>query len=63
MESPLTLTHYILSSQQEHPEACGDLSILLHSIEIASKYVSSKVRAAGIFNLYGLQGETNIQGE
>jgi len=59
----LTLTHYILSSQQHHPEATGDLTILLHSIEIASKYVSSKVRAAGIFNLYGLQGETNVQGE
>jgi len=59
----LTLTHFILTTQQEHPEATGDLSILLHSIEIASKYVSSKVRAAGLFNLYGLQGETNVQGE
>ncbi len=39
----------------------GDLSILLHSIEIASKYVSSKVRAAGLLDLYGEQGETNVQ--
>lgn len=62
-QSALTLTHFILASQQEHPEATGDLSILLHSIEIASKYVSSKVRAAGIFNLYGLEGQTNVQGE
>lgn len=36
---------------------------MLHSIEIASKYVSSKVRAAGIFNLYGVDGGTNVSGD
>jgi fructose-1,6-bisphosphatase len=40
----------------------GDLSILLHAIEIASKYVSAQVRAAGIFDLYGVEGTTNVQG-
>eukprot|EP01089_Gocevia_fonbrunei_P007100 TRINITY_DN18138_c0_g1_i1.p1 TRINITY_DN18138_c0_g1~~TRINITY_DN18138_c0_g1_i1.p1 ORF type:complete len:336 (+),score=70.08 TRINITY_DN18138_c0_g1_i1:109-1116(+) len=60
---PITLTQYILASQQKRPEASGDLSILLHSIEIASKYVSAQVRAAGLLNLYGLQGEVNVQGE
>jgi len=35
----------------------------LHSIEIASKFVSSKVRAAGIFNLYGAEGGTNASGD
>jgi len=35
----------------------------LHSIEIASKFVSSKVRAAGLFRLYGAEGSTNVQGE
>jgi len=62
-DQALTLTHHILSVQQDFPEATGDLSILLHSIEIDSKFVSSKVRAAGIFDLYGLQGSTNVQGE
>jgi fructose-1,6-bisphosphatase len=38
------------------------LSILLHAIEIASKYVSAQVRAAGIFDLYGVEGTTNVQG-
>lgn len=61
--SQMTLTHYILEEQRHHPQASGDLSILLHAIEIASKYVSSQVRAAGIFDLYGLQGNTNVQGE
>ncbi len=59
---PITLTHHILEEQHHHPAAQGDLSILLHSIEIASKYVSAQVRAAGIFDLYGLEGSTNVQG-
>jgi len=59
----ITLTQFILQDQQQHPEATGQLSILLHSIEIASKFVSSKVRAAGLFRLYGAEGSTNVQGE
>jgi hypothetical protein len=49
IEKNLTLTHFILNKQKsQFPEATGQLSILLHGIEIASKYISSKVRAAGI---------------
>jgi fructose-1,6-bisphosphatase I len=61
--TPHTLTHYILRDQQTHPSATGDFSILLHAFEIASKYVSSKVRAAGLFDLYGLEGSTNATGD
>eukprot|EP01102_Stenamoeba_stenopodia_P020701 TRINITY_DN816_c0_g1_i1.p1 TRINITY_DN816_c0_g1~~TRINITY_DN816_c0_g1_i1.p1 ORF type:complete len:354 (-),score=91.61 TRINITY_DN816_c0_g1_i1:96-1082(-) len=63
MSGPLTLTHYILSDQQTHKEATGDFSILLHAFEIASKYVSSKVRAAGLFDLYGAEGSVNATGD
>jgi len=59
----LTLTQFILQEKQKFPHASGELSILLHAIEIACKYISSKVRAAGLFNLYGLEGSTNVQGE
>jgi len=59
----ITLTHFILQDQASHKEATGQLSILLHSIEIASKFVSSKVRAAGLLRLYGSEGSTNVQGE
>jgi fructose-1,6-bisphosphatase I len=63
MSGPITLTHYILNSQQNHPEASGDFSILLHAIEIASKYISSKVRAAGILDIYGMHGAVNATGD
>jgi fructose-1,6-bisphosphatase I len=62
-ENPLTLTHFIMNSQQNHPEATGDFTIILHAFEIASKYVSSKVRAAGILNLYGVDGGSNASGD
>jgi len=62
VEQPITLTHHILEAQHLAPHASGDLSILLHSFEIASKYVSSQVRAAGIFKIYGAEGSVNVQG-
>jgi len=62
-QNPITLTHYILNSQHSHPEATGDFTIILHAFEIASKYVSSKVRAAGILNLYGMEGTANVSGD
>jgi fructose-1,6-bisphosphatase I len=60
---PITMTQFVLQNQQLHPEAKGNLSILLHSIEIAVKYISAQVGAAGILNLYGAEGSTNVQGE
>jgi fructose-1,6-bisphosphatase I len=61
--NPITLTHFILNSQQKHPEATGDFTIILHAFEIASKYVSSKVRAAGLLDLYGMEGSINATGD
>jgi len=60
---PITLTHYILDSQAKYPDATGDFSILLNAFEVASKFVSSKVRAAGILNLYGVEGTVNATGD
>ncbi len=47
IEANITLTHFILKDMKKHPQATGQLSILLNSIEMACKYISSKVRAAG----------------
>ena len=48
----ITLTRYVLAEQRRVPEATGDLSQLLNSIQSAVKAVSSAVRRAGIANLY-----------
>ena len=41
----------------------GDLTQLLSSIQSACKAVSTAVRRAGISNLFGAAGNTNVQGE
>jgi fructose-1,6-bisphosphatase I len=63
-QSPLTLTHFILSTTRRlFPEATGEFAILMNAIESATKFISSKVRAAGIMNLHGEDGTVNVQGE
>nr|CAD7423530.1 unnamed protein product [Timema monikensis] len=59
----MTLTRFVLAEQRKIPSATGDLTQLLNSIQTAVKAVSSAVRKAGIANLYGIAGTTNVQGE
>ncbi|KAG4074159.1 hypothetical protein HA402_014364 [Bradysia odoriphaga] len=59
----MTLTRFVLAEQKNHPTASGDLSQLLNCIQTAIKAVSSAVRKAGIAQLHGISGETNVQGE
>jgi len=59
----MTLTRFVLQEQQKFKHATGDLSQLLNSIQTACKAISSAVRKAGIAQLYGIAGETNVQGE
>jgi len=59
----MTLTRFVLAEQRRVPEATGDLTQLLNSIQTAVKAVSSAVRKAGIAKLYGIAGTQNVQGE
>jgi len=58
---PKTLTRYILENQP--PEATGDLTLVLNSIQLACKIISHSASKAGIFNLYGLAGNANSSGD
>ncbi|KAI7885356.1 fructose-1,6-bisphosphatase [Lichtheimia hyalospora FSU 10163] len=59
----VTLTRWVLAQQQYVPEATGDLTLLLTSIQFGCKFVASKVKQAGLVNLLGLTGTANVQGE
>ena len=59
----LTLTQHVLANQSQHPGARGELSALLTQIGVAGKLISAQVRRAGIIELWGGTGQTNIQGE
>ncbi|CAG2105246.1 unnamed protein product [Medioppia subpectinata] len=59
----MTLTRFVLAEQRKVSDATGELTTLLNAICTAVKAVSSAVRKAGIAKLYGIAGQTNIQGE
>ncbi|XP_057330912.1 fructose-1,6-bisphosphatase 1 [Microplitis mediator] len=61
--SCVTLTSFVLKEQKKIPNATGDFTLLINSIQTAVKAISSAIRKAGIAKLYGISGETNIQGE
>ncbi|KAG1048943.1 hypothetical protein G6F43_008701 [Rhizopus delemar] len=62
-EDLVTLTRWVISQQQDVPEATGDLTLLLTAIQFGCKFVASKVKQAGLVNLLGLTGAANVQGE
>jgi fructose-1,6-bisphosphatase I len=61
--NPITLTFHLTQTQKEHKEASGDFTQLMSSISTACKFISSKVRKAGLANLYGIAGGSNSTGD
>lgn len=59
----VTVQSHIIEKQQMHPQATGEFSWLLSGIILATKIIESKVRRAGLLDLLGEDGSTNIQGE
>ncbi|GIV32713.1 MAG: fructose-1,6-bisphosphatase class 1 [Chitinophagales bacterium] len=59
----IVLDEYIAMKQKEFPRATGDLSAILRNIGVAAKIVNREVNAAGLVDILGSIGRTNIQGE
>ena len=57
-----TFTTWLLK-QEQAGVIDGELTIVLSSISLACKQIASLVQRAGISNMTGLQGASNIQGE
>lgn len=58
-----TLGEFLISTQKKHPNSTGEFSRLIHALRLASKVVSHEVNKAGIIDILGETGSTNIQGE
>jgi fructose-1,6-bisphosphatase I len=58
-----TLGQFIIEKQADFPYAKGELSRLLRDIGIAAKIVNREVNKAGLVDILGEAGTTNIQGE
>jgi fructose-1,6-bisphosphatase I len=63
MQLVTTLGQFIIEKQNDFPYAKGELSRLLRDIGIAAKIVNREVNKAGLVNILGDAGSTNIQGE
>jgi len=54
---------HILERQRAHPAATGEFSWLMSGITLATKIIESHVRRAGILDVLGSAGKTNVQQE
>ena len=58
-----TLGEFIIENQHTFKYTSGELSRLINSIRLAAKVVNHEVNKAGLVDITGAAGETNIQGE
>lgn len=63
MDRFITLGQFIIERQSDFPYAKGELSRLLRDISIAAKIVNREVNKAGLADILGKTGTTNVQGE
>ena len=59
----VTIDRHILDQERLHPGATGRFSALLYDIALAAKIISREVNMAGLIDVLGRTGDTNVQGE
>jgi len=63
MSNLITIERHILEQQKRFPEAHGELTDLLTDVAFAAKLVRREVVRAGLVDILGFAGSTNVQGE
>ena len=58
-----TLREHVLTGMKAAPGATGEFTSLLNHISLATRIIASRVRAAGLSDILGYTGDTNVQGE
>ncbi len=58
-----TLGEFIIENQSSFKYTSGELSRLINSIRLAAKVVNHEVNKAGLVDIIGTVGDTNVQGE
>ncbi len=59
----ITLDEFTIQQTREFPNSTGELSALLRDIGLACKLINKQVNKAGLVDILGKHGATNIQGE
>ena len=63
MQIGTTLTKFIIEEERQHPEATGEFTGLLTDLASAAKIISRDVNKAGLAEVMGITGRTNVHGE
>ncbi len=63
MEYITTLDEFIIKRQKDFPFATGELTNLLRDIGLAAKIVNREVNKAGLVNILGTEGSSNVSGD
>ncbi len=58
-----TLGEFIIENQSSFQYSSGELSKLINAIRLAAKVVNHEVNKAGLVDVLGAAGDTNVQGE
>ena len=59
----VTIDRHIIDQERHYPDASGRFSALLYDLALAAKIISREVNMAGLIDILGQTGETNVQGE
>ncbi len=58
-----TIQSHLLEQQRQSADASGTFSWTLSGITLATKMIAAEIRKAGLNDVYGAAGATNVQGE
>lgn len=59
----ITLEQFIIEKENQVGDATGSFSQVLRDISLAARIVNREVNKAGLVDILGVTGETNVQGE
>jgi len=59
----VTIERHIIEEERRHPEARGAFSNVLSDMALAAKVISREVNMAGLIDVLGKTGDSNVQGE
>jgi len=63
MTSVITIERHIIEQERKFPQATGALSNILYELALAAKMISREVNKAGLVDILGETGGTNVHGE
>jgi len=59
----VTFTQFVQAEQAQYPGASGQFSWLMSGVALATRMIGSYIRRAGLIDVWGEHGTTNVQGE